>query len=110
MKKNLNQRLTEPINLMALLFIFIFPFALVVYQLIAEIDIKIEFAQKEKLGLAYNYPLKNLLVAVIEHRTQVNQYLNGDKSLAPAIARATEKIETAIQNLNAVEKQLSPQF
>ncbi|MEG4113795.1 MULTISPECIES: response regulator [unclassified Microcoleus] len=110
MKKNLNQRLTEPINLMALLLIFIFPFALVVYQLIAEIDIKIEFAQKEKLGLAYNYPLKNLLVAVIEHRTQVNQYLNGDKSLAPAIARATEKIETAIQNLNAVEKQLSPQF
>ncbi|MEG3987216.1 ATP-binding protein [Microcoleus sp. S28C3] len=110
MKKNLNQRLTEPINLMALLLIFIFPFALVVYQLIAEIDIKIEFAQEEKVGLAYNYPLKNLLVAVIEHRTQVNQYLNGDKSLAPAIATATEKIETAIQNLNAVEKQLSPQF
>ncbi|MEG4442658.1 ATP-binding protein [Microcoleus sp. AT9_B5] len=110
MKKHLNQHLTEPINLIALLLIFIFPFALVVYQLIAEIDIKIEFAQKEKLGLAYNYPLKNLLVAVIEHRTQVNQYLNGDKSLAPAIATATEKIEMAIQNLNAVEKQLSPQF
>ena len=110
MKKPLHQHLTEPINLISLLLIFIFPFALVVYQLIAEIDIKIEFTQKEKLGLAYNYPLKNLLVAVIEHRTQVNQYLNGDKSLAPAIATATEKIETAIQNLNAVEKQLSPQF
>ena len=110
MKKPLHQHLTEPINLIALLLIFIFPFALVVYQLIAEIDIKIEFTQKEKLGLAYNYPLKNLLVAVIEHRTQVNQYLNGDKSLAPAIATATEKIETAIQNLNAVEKQLSPHF
>ncbi|MEG4960350.1 MULTISPECIES: ATP-binding protein [unclassified Microcoleus] len=110
MNKHLHQRLTEPINLIALLLIFVFPFALVVYQLIAEIDSKIEFAQKEKLGLAYNYPLKNLLVAVIEQRTQVNQYLNGDKSLAPAIATATEKIETAIQNLNAVEKQLSPQF
>ena len=96
MNKPLHQHLTEPINLIALLLIFIFPFALVVYQLIAEIDIKIEFTQKEKLGLAYNYPLKNLLVAVIEHRTQVNQYLNGDKSLAPAIATATEKIETAI--------------
>ncbi|MEG4807826.1 ATP-binding protein [Microcoleus sp. F8-D3] len=110
MNKPLHQRLTEPINLIALLLIFIFPFALVVYQLIAEIDSKIEFTQKEKLGLAYNYPLKKLLVAVIEHRTQVNQYLNGDKPLAPAIATATEKIETAIQNLNAVEKQLSPQF
>ncbi|MEG4498883.1 ATP-binding protein [Microcoleus sp. F10-C6] len=110
MNKPLHQRLTEPINLMALLLIFIFPFALVVYQLIAEVDSKIELTQKEKLGLAYNYPLKKLLVAVIEHRTQVNQYLNGDKSLAPAITTATEKIETAIQNLNAVEKQLSPQF
>ncbi|MEG4231905.1 ATP-binding protein [Microcoleus sp. Pol11C3] len=110
MNKHLHQRLAEPINLIALLLIFIFPFALVVYQLLAEIDSKIECTQKEKLGLAYNYPLKNLLVAVIEHRTQVNQYLNGDKSLAPAIATATEKIETAIQNLNAVEKQLLPQF
>ncbi|MEG4504771.1 ATP-binding protein [Microcoleus sp. F6_B4] len=109
MNKPLHQRLTEPIYLIALLLIFIFPFALVVYQLIAEIDIKIEFTKKEKLGLAYNYPLKNLLVAVIEHRTQVNQYLNGDKSLAPTIATATEKIETAIQNLKAVEKQLSSQ-
>lgn len=109
MNKHLHQRLTEPINLIALLLIFIFPFALVVYQLIAEIDNKIEFTQKEKIGLAYNYPLKNLLVAVIEHRTQVNHYLNGDKSLAPAIATAAEKIETAIQNLKAVEKQLSAQ-
>ncbi|MGE5658434.1 MAG: ATP-binding protein [Actinomycetota bacterium] len=110
MNKPLYKRLAETINLSTLLLIFIFPFALVVYQLIAEIDSKIDFAQKEKLGLAYNYPLKNLLVDVIQHRTQVNQYLNGDKSLASAIATQADKIETAIENLNVVEKQLSPQL
>lgn len=111
MKKKLYQRLlTESINLSSLLFIFIFPFALVVYQLIAEIDSKIVFSQKEKQGLAYNYPLKILLVDVIEHRTQVNQYLNGDKSLAKAIATKADKIEMAIHNLNTVEKHISPQL
>ncbi|OKH36880.1 hypothetical protein NIES2119_15795 [[Phormidium ambiguum] IAM M-71] len=110
MNKPLYKRLAETINLSSLLLIFIFPFALVVYQLIAEIDSKIDFAHKEKLGLAYNYPLKNFLVYVIEERTQVNQYLNGDKSLASAIAIQENKIEIAIQKLNVVEKQISPQL
>ncbi len=106
MHKPLYQRLTETINLSTLLLIFIFPFALVVYQLIAEIDSKIEFTQKEKLGLTYNYPLKNLLVDMIEYRTQIHQYLNGDKQLAPQITTQTEQIETTLKNLNTVEKQI----
>ncbi|SKB12319.1 putative Histidine kinase [Planktothrix sp. PCC 11201] len=110
MNKPFYQRLAETINLSTLLLIFIFPFALVVYQLIAEIDNKIEFAQKEKQGLAYNYPLKNLLVSMINHRTQVERYFNGNKSLAPEIITQGEKIETAIQNLNTVERQLAPQL
>lgn len=110
MNNPLYKRLAETINLSNFLLIFIFPFALVVYQLITEIDSKIDFAQKEKLGLAYNYHLKNLLVHVIEGRMQVNQYLNGDKSLIAVIANQEEKIETAIQKLNTVEKQISPQL
>ena len=110
MNKSFYKRFSETINLSTLILIFLFPFALVVYQLIAEIDSKIDFAQKEKLGLAYNYPLKNLLVYVMEERTQVNQYLNGDKSLASAIANQEDKIEKAIQTLNKVEKQISPQL
>ncbi|MDZ8049879.1 MAG: ATP-binding protein [Aulosira sp. ZfuVER01] len=102
--------LQKLLSLSTVLLIFIFPFGLVVYQLIAEIDSKIDFAKKEKLGLSYNYPLKNLLVNIIQHRTQVNQYLNGDRSLAQAIATETDNIETAIQNLNTVEQQLSPQL
>ncbi|MGL6138305.1 MAG: hypothetical protein ACRC2M_13480, partial [Planktothrix sp.] len=107
MNKPLYQRLAETINVSALLLIFIFPFALVVYQLLAEIDSKIDFAQKEKQGLAYNYPLKNLLVDIINHRTQVDQYFNGDKSLASEINTQGEKIETAIQNLNKFERELT---
>lgn len=110
MKKPLYQSLAETINLSTLLLIFIFPFALVVYQLISEIDNKIEFAQKEKQGLAYNHPLKNLLVSMINHRTQVDRYFNGDKSLAPEIIIQGEKIETVIQNLDAAEQQLTPQL
>jgi len=110
MNKRLYKHLTKMINLSTLLLIFIFPFALVVYQLIAEIDSKINFTLKEKSGLAYNYPLKNLLVDIVQHRTQVNQYLYGNKSLVPAIATQENKIETAIQKLNAVEKQISPKL
>ncbi len=107
MNKPLYQRLTETLNVGALLLIFIFPFALVVYQLIAEIDSKIDFAQKEKQGLAYNYPLKNLLVDMIHHRTQVDRYFNGDKSLVSYINTQGEKIKTEIQNLDAIERQLT---
>lgn len=110
MNKPLYQRLAETINVSALLLIFIFPFALVVYQLIAEIDSKIDFAQKEKQGLAYNYPLKNLLVDIIHHRTQIDQYVNGNRSLVPEINTQKQKIETSIQNLDQVEKQLISQL
>ncbi|WRH68653.1 MAG: histidine kinase dimerization/phospho-acceptor domain-containing protein [Planktothrix sp. GU0601_MAG3] len=110
MNKPLYQRLVETINLSTLLLIFIFPFAVVVYQLIAEIDNKIEFAQKEKQGLAYNYPLKNLLVGMINYRTKVERYFNGDRSLAPEIIAQGEKIATTIQNLDALEQRLTPQL
>ncbi|HEY9653778.1 MAG TPA: hypothetical protein V6C95_24155, partial [Coleofasciculaceae cyanobacterium] len=97
-------------NLVALLVIFILPFAIVVYQLIAEIDTKIQFAQQERLGLKYNYPLRQLLEDVIEHRRLVNNYLTGNPELSEKIMAQQSRIQEHINNLDAIDAQINYQF
>ncbi|HIK26658.1 MAG: hypothetical protein N3E45_09510 [Oscillatoriaceae bacterium SKW80] len=57
---------TEQARLISLALLFILPFTLVVYQLISEINVQIDFASRERLGIEYNYKLRELLQSVIE--------------------------------------------
>jgi predicted PurR-regulated permease PerM len=49
------------VTLAVLLLTFILPFAIVVYQLVAEVNQRVEFAQAELYGNAYLRPLMQLL-------------------------------------------------
>ena len=71
LKKKLNQPVVGKVSLIGLLLIFLLPFAVVVYQLLAEIDVGIKFAQKKRLGLQYNQPVRQLLEDVQQHRGMV---------------------------------------
>ncbi len=106
MKKNLNKPFVGRIYLISLLLIFIIPFALVVYQLLSEMDAKIEFFQKERLGIQYNQPLRRLLEEFIEYRRLVDTYLNGNSALQPQIVAQQSRIEETIKLINAVDYQL----
>jgi PAS domain S-box-containing protein len=106
LKKKLNQPVVGKLSLIGLLLIFLLPFAVVVYQLLAEIDVGIKFAQKERLGLQYNQPVRQLLEDVQQHRGMVNGYLKGGTSFEQQINLKRSEIEDDIRAIDAVERQI----
>ncbi|AFZ19862.1 response regulator [Allocoleopsis franciscana] len=106
MKKKLNQPVIGKVSLIGLLLIFLLPFAVVVYQLLAEIDIGIKFAQKERLGLQYNQPVRQLLEDVQQHRGMVNGYLKGGTSFEQQINLKRFEIEDDIRAIDRVDQQI----
>ena len=106
MKKNIRQLVTGQASLVGLLLIFVLPFAVVVYQLISEINVGIDFAQKERLGIKYNYPLKKLLEDLIEHRRLATARLGSNTSLKKQLALGQSQIEDDIEAIDAVDQSL----
>ena len=106
MKKKLCKQLTGQAGLVALLLLFILPFAVVVYELVSEINVKIEFAQNEKLGLKYNQPLIKLIEDVQQHRGMLNAYLRGDTSFKEKIILKESQIEDDIRAIDEVDQRL----
>jgi PAS domain S-box-containing protein len=112
LKLNIHKPLTKRASLVSLLLIFIVPFAVVVYQLVSEIDGGINFAQKERLGIHYNSSLRRLLVSLIEYRHLLNPSLARNTSntsntdLPTQLSRQQSKIEAEIKAIDAVDLQL----
>ena len=106
LKKKLRSVLTRQASLIGLLLIFLLPFGVVVYQLIAEIDQRINFAEKERLGLQYNNPLRKLLEDMQQHRGMVYGYLNGESYFKKQIIFKQSQIEEDIKAIDAVDRQL----
>ncbi|MBD2461411.1 PAS domain S-box protein [Oscillatoria sp. FACHB-1407] len=76
LKINLRKHTQEECSLIALLLIVILPFVVVVYQLISEIHLRIDFAQSELYGTAYLRPLEQLLLDIPESRLLAHRYLS----------------------------------
>jgi PAS domain S-box-containing protein len=106
LKNKLLQQVTGQSSLFSLLLIFILPFAVVVYQLIAEINVGTNFAQKERLGVKYNQSLRGLLENLLEHRRLTREYLTDNKSLKEKITLEQSQIEADIQSIDAVDRKL----
>jgi len=106
LKKKLRKLLTRQASLIGLLLIFLLPFGVVVYQLIAEINEGINFAQKERLGLQYNNPSRKLLEDMQQHRGMVYAYLNGESSFKEQIIFKQPQIEEDIKAIDAVDREL----
>lgn len=105
LKKKIAKQVSNRSSLVTLLLIFILPFAVVVYQLVSEIDKQIDFAEKEKLGLQYNSPLRKLLEQLQQHRGVVNGYFKGE-SFGDLLKQKELAIEERIAVIDAVDKQL----
>lgn len=106
MNDQLRKQVTGQSSIVSLLLIFILPFAVVVYQLLAEIDVGIKFAQKERLGIQYNQALISLLGNVIEHRHLSNEYFTNKTNLKKKLSIEQSKIDSGIKSIDEVDNQI----
>ncbi len=68
-----DNRRIRPLILLSLLGLFTLPLGILVRQLVAEIDTKIDVSIRERQGLAYSQPLIRLLDSLLEHRDMSHQ-------------------------------------
>jgi PAS domain S-box-containing protein len=102
---NIHKRAIQQVNLVALLLIFILPFAAVVYQLIAEVNASTNFARQELYGTAYLRPLQTLLETVPQNRLLAHRYFSNGAGLSE-LKRSQTQIDANFEALAAVDRQL----
>ncbi|KAM3098616.1 response regulator [Phormidesmis sp. 146-12] len=106
MKKNGLKQWLGQVSLVTLLATFTLPLAVVVQQLVAEIDVEIRFTQNEKHGLEYNKALRKLLENAIQYRRLANLYLSGNASDEETLLASQRAIAANIQAIDIVDRRL----
>jgi signal transduction histidine kinase len=104
-RKRSFQKLTGRIGLLSLLAIFTLPLGILVRQLVFEIDQRIEFIEKERRGLHYNRPLRNLLEKTLAYRSQSQDVVAKGKQSIAALVDLETQIESMFQEIEANERQ-----
>lgn len=112
MVKNINFKnikfIVAPIKLLILIVTFIAPFIFVTYQLISEINLRIDFTNKESVGIEYNQSMRQLLEKVQKHNLLSQLYLLGDISIKTEWENSTNQTSNYIQEIDATDKELNP--
>ena len=88
------------ISIILLLFI-----GVLFFLIIKNIDERIQFTKKEKIGLEYIESVKSFLEEVQEHRYLTNIYFSGEKALKTKILVKNKEIENDISSVNKVRKE-----
>ena len=86
--------------------IFLLPISVMLFLLISDMKDKIDFIEKEKLGIEYTLHLKNLIADIQQHRGMTNAFLSGDQSFKEELALKKSQIELKIEQLDAVDQKL----
>src|SRR5215208_1458844 len=86
--------------------LFIVPLALVLALLIAEVNTKAEFAQKELKGTEYLRGVRRLLEDALHEQATAHAYMNGDLGLAAELARAQAQIDADLVALGVLDSRL----
>lgn len=100
--------IVAPIRLLILVVTFIAPFIFVTYQLVSEIDIRIDFTKKERIGIEYNQSMRQLLERVQKHHLLSQIYLLGDNSIKTEWENSNNQASNYIQEVDAIDQQLNP--
>ncbi|HHW36604.1 MAG TPA: diguanylate cyclase [Bacillales bacterium] len=90
--------------------IFLLPITVMLFLLISDMKDKIDFIEKEKLGIEYTLHSKNLIADMQQHRGMTNAYLSGDQSFKEELALKKSQIELKIEQLDAVDKKLGAEL
>ncbi|MEB3293030.1 MAG: ATP-binding protein [Synechococcales bacterium] len=113
MKQAYLGRRRQQLAVLGLLMLFTLPLGILVQQLVAEIDVSLQFTQKERIGLAYNAPCLELLKRLIVYRSLVDARLRQRQqdakqlplSYQPAIWEQQQKVIQGFKEIAQVEVQ-----
>src|SRR5215204_3620033 len=99
----LMNRLRYPQKFLLISLLFIVPLALVLALLIAEVNLKADFAQKEVAGTAYLRGVRRLLQDALHEQATAHAYMNGDTALAAEFKRAQAQIDDDLVALGMID-------
>jgi methyl-accepting chemotaxis protein len=83
--------------------LFLVPIAFLSWSLVSELNATIAFAEKERVGVAYNRAVLAMLQHVQHHRGLAGGLLNGDKSFAPRVEAKQAEIALDIEAIEKLE-------
>ena len=86
--------------------IFSASFTVVVHQLATELDVGIKFAQQERLGLKYNYPLRELLEYLIEYRALLSTSEKVIHSTAEDLTKKQILIDRKVKDITLLDREI----
>ncbi len=104
MKNALRQLMGRGI-LVGLFLVFTVPFVVVVNRLVAEINVSIDFAEKERMGVRFNSSLRLLLEDIIQHQ-QLALAVQTHSNLKPQLFSKQAEIDAAITQIDSLEEEL----
>ncbi|MBW7477777.1 methyl-accepting chemotaxis protein [Paenibacillus oenotherae] len=82
--------------------LFVIPITLLTVDSFRAIQSSIGFAMKEREGVAYLKPLKEMLMAVQRHRGVANGYLNGESESITQLKEIEADVESGLKFVHAV--------
>ena len=90
--KTLVRNSTLATKLATLVVIFCLPIFALVFLLVQEKNVAIEFAEQELRGAEYVSPVRSLLAHIAQHRGMTNGLLSGDQGFAPKLEQVRSLI------------------
>ena len=97
-----NFKITHKLSLAVV--VLCLPTLALMYFLVKEKNIAIDFGQKEIYGVEYLMPLRQLQELFAEHRGMASVYLNGDAAFKSRLVAQQRKIADAMQIMAAVDQ------
>jgi PAS domain S-box-containing protein len=102
----LMNRLAYPWKLALISALFVVPLTLVLSLLFAEIQAEVAFTQKERQGLAYLRPLRQLLEHTAQARVLAQRYGGGEPAVRPDLLHKHAEIDEDFQVLTAADHEV----
>lgn len=90
--------------------IFMIPLVVSLFMLNSQLNIGINFAEKERLGVEYIQGLRKLTENIPSHRGMTNAYLAGDHSFKNKILAKRADIDADIMAIDAIDARLGEQL
>ncbi|MBI3601244.1 MAG: nitrate- and nitrite sensing domain-containing protein [Nitrospinae bacterium] len=94
----------QPQKFVLISLLFVLPFTTVIYYGYSDIEERINFVRKKKIGVEYIQDIKNLLQNAQQDRGMSNAYLSGDTFFEKKLQRKHTQIKDDIIAIDRIEK------
>jgi len=92
----------------ALLLLFIIPLKVLVFLEIKDVNVRIDFTRKERMGADVNRNLRRFMEHILHHRGMMAAYLTGDTSFKTDIENEHALIASEIEAIDLLIRQYGP--